>query len=98
MILMPMPRVRERRYTLLMLAQGCKATTEMEERITMAGIGLVNCKAVRQFISKRFGINLSRSRYLNYPRLHEGRFCTACVSSPARPISKRMPNWGVSGR
>ena len=36
-----------------------------------------NWKAVRQFVSERFGVRLSRSSCLNYPRLHEGRVCTA---------------------
>ena len=36
-----------------------------------------NWKVVHQFVSGRFGISLSRSSCLNYPRLHEGRLCTA---------------------
>ena len=32
-----------------------------------------NWKVVRQFVWERFGISLSRSSCLNYPRLHEGR-------------------------
>ena len=38
----------------------------------MAGIELANWnwKVVRRFVSERFGINLSHSGYLNYPRLH----------------------------
>ena len=49
------------------------------EQPAMAGIELDNWnwKVVHRFVSERCGINLSRSSCLNYPRLHEGRLCTA---------------------
>ena len=45
---------------------------------SQAGIDLSNWnwKAVRQFMSDHFGLSLSRSSCLNYPRLHGGRLCT----------------------
>ena len=50
----------------------------MRELPAESGIGLANWnwKAVCQYVSERFGISLSRSTCLNYPRLHEGRLCT----------------------
>ena len=51
----------------------------VQEQPAMAGIELANWnwKVVHRFVSERCGINLSRSSCLNYPRLHEGRLCTA---------------------
>ena len=34
-----------------------------------------NWKVVRRFVEERFGLSLSRSSCLNYPRLHGGRLC-----------------------
>ena len=36
-----------------------------------------NWKVVRRFVQERFEVSLSRRSCLNYPRLHEGRLCTA---------------------
>ena len=43
-----------------------------------SGIEMANWywRVVRRFVSERFGVSLSRSSCLNYPRLHEGRLCT----------------------
>ena len=51
----------------------------VKEPPARSGIELANWnwKVVHQFVSGRFGISLSRSSCLNYPRLHEGRLCTA---------------------
>ena len=53
----------------------------------MDGIELANWnwKVVHRFVSERFGISLSRSGCLNYPRLHGGRLCrgTARTSTAA---------------
>ena len=70
----------------------------------MAGIELANWnwRVVRRFVSERFGINLSRSGCLNYPRLHEGRLCTVwdLPSSVPRSAWSRLmrPNGGASWR
>ena len=34
-------------------------------------------EVVRRFVQERFEVSLSRRSCLNYPRLHEGRLCTA---------------------
>ena len=51
----------------------------VKEPPARSGIELANWnwKVVHQFVSGRFGISLRRSSCLNYPRLHEGRLCTA---------------------
>ena len=80
---------------------GLKAT--VQELPAMVGIELANWnwKAIHQFVSERFGISLSRSGCLNYPRLHEGRLCTAWglpSSAPRSSCSRRTkPNGGLRG-
>ena len=60
-------------------AQQAALKGAVQELPGAAGIGMANWswKAVWEFVQKRFGISLSRSSCLNYPRLHGGRFCTA---------------------
>ena len=59
-------------------AQQAELKGAVQELPGTAGIGLANWnwKAVHQFVSERFGLSLSRSCCLNYPRLHEGRLYT----------------------
>ena len=58
---------------------GAPPALSVKEPPARSGIELANWnwKVVHQFVSGRFGISLSRSSCLNYPRLHEGRLCTA---------------------
>ena len=68
-----------------------------------SGIELANWywKVVRQYVSERCGVSLSRSSCLNYPRLHRGRLCTAwdSPSSVRRNACSRLirrsgrPSW-----
>ena len=55
----------------------------VQELPAAVGTGLANWnwKVVRRFVLERFGIRLSRSSCLNYPRLHGGRLCTVWDSS-----------------
>ena len=55
----------------------------VQELPAAVGTGLANWnwKAVGQFVWEHFGIRLSRSNCLNYPRLHGDRFYTAWDSS-----------------
>ena len=49
----------------------------VQELPVKSGIELANWnwRAVRQFVPEGWGIGLSRSSCLNYPRLHGGRLC-----------------------
>ena len=59
-------------------AQQAALSAAVQELPAESGIELANWnwKVVCQYLSERFGISLSRSTCVNYPRLHEGRFCT----------------------
>ena len=52
-------------------------------------------KVVRQFVLEGWGIGLSRSSYLNYPRLHEGRlwWTPAARAMVRRPATTRQCAW-----
>ena len=66
----------------------------------MVGIELANWnwKAIHQFVSERFGISLSRSGCLNYPRLYEGRLCTAWGLPSSAPRSGCLRRTKPNGR
>ena len=64
------------------------------------GIELANryWKVVRQFVSERFGVGLSRSSCLNYPRLHGGRLFTGWDLPSSGPRSDWSRLMRPSGR
>ena len=55
-------------------------------------------RVVRRFVWERFGLNLSRSSCLNYPRLQEGRLCTGWDSATSVPRSGWSRPMSRSGR
>ena len=111
MILAPTPRERERWYAMLLLVQGwtAAATAEAQQAELRAavrelpaeeGIGLANWnwKVVHRLVRERWGVSLSRSSCLNYPRLHGGRLCTAWDLPSSVPRSAWSRLMRPSGR